>query len=215
MSVSPPAGQTAAAIDARRASTEAMLGRIRNTLKQMRRERAQVTVAAVARRATVSRTFLYQNPAARTLVADATAAAGDQRLLDRAEQAAHIEAPWRERALNAEDALKQAHQEITLQRTTIAGLLGKVHDLEADLPEDGVQRLITENTTLKQNVRQLTQDNQRLNERLQGARDNNRFLDKRISDLEAQLVADGTDLGIHRTTNTRSQREISASPSAE
>src|SRR5262249_48878169 len=95
------------------------------------------------------------------------------------------EASWRERALNAENALKVAHSEICQQRNATAELLGRIRDLEQDLPADGVQRVITENTTLKHQVRQLGQDNQRLEDRLRGARDNARFLDKRLADLEA------------------------------
>jgi septal ring factor EnvC (AmiA/AmiB activator) len=48
--------------------------------------------------------------------------------------------------------------------------------------------LITENTTLKHRIRELTQEVKRFQERLQAARDNNRFLDNKIADLEAQLV---------------------------
>lgn len=75
-----------------------------------------------------------------------------------------------------------------MQRNSIGQLLGRIRDLENDLPEDGIQRLITENTTLNQKVRQLTQHNQTLEERLAGARSNNRFLDKRIAELEAKLA---------------------------
>jgi hypothetical protein len=127
----------------------------------------------------VSRTFLYQNAEARTLVADA---AGEhaQNAGAQASAAASAEtAPWRERALNAESELKRANGE----------LLGRIRDLEHDLPEDGIQRTITENHSLRAQVRQLTQDSRRLEERLAGARDTNRFLDKRIADLEAGLVA--------------------------
>jgi hypothetical protein len=38
-------------------------------------------------------------------------------------------------------------------------------------------------------VRQLSQDNRRLEERLAGARDTNGFFDKRIAELEAELLA--------------------------
>ncbi|MFI6541178.1 hypothetical protein ACIBHY_52620 [Nonomuraea sp. NPDC050547] len=185
-----PARRTAAAIQSRRNTSEAMLERVRGALKQIRRERARVAVAAVAvaRRADVSRTSLYQNTEARALIAQAAADAGGHRKLDQAEQAAHIEASWRERALNAEAALKYAHCEIALQRTAIGGLLGKIRDLENDLPEDGVQRLVTDSTSLKQQVRQLTQQTHRLQERLTAARDNSRFLDNRIAGLEAQLA---------------------------
>jgi len=50
------------------------------------------------------------------------------------------------------------------------------------------QRTITENTTLKARVRQLTSDNRTLEERLEAARSNARFADRRIAQLEAQLT---------------------------
>jgi chromosome segregation ATPase len=181
--------QTAAAIQARRASAAAMVQRVGQTLQQMRRERATITAAAVSRRAGVSRTFLYQNSDARTLIA---AAAGEhaKNADAQASAAASSEtAPWRERALNAEHELKRANAEITAQRGRIGELLGRIRDLEHDLPEDGIQRTIAENHTLRTQVRQLTQDSRRLEERLAAARDTNRFLDKRIADLEAEITS--------------------------
>ena len=182
--------QTAAAIESRRAAIAAMVGRVDRAVQQMRRECAAVTAAAVARRAGVSRSFLYQNAEARALVT--TAAAGHARDADaRAGSAAPAgpeNAAWRERALNAESELKQARGEIAAQRGRIGGLLGRIRDLENDLPEDGIARTITENHALRAQVRQLTQDNRRLQERLAGARDTNRFLDKRIADLESELL---------------------------
>lgn len=190
MTTTPASRRTTAANQARRSTVDAMLDRVRDAVKRMRREHANLTIAAVARRADVSRTFLYQNPQAHALVTESQAAQGNQRVLDRTEHAENVEASWRERALNAEEALKLAHAEITLQRNNIAQLLGTIRDLEHDLPEDGVQRLITENTTLKHQARLHTQEKQQLEERLRAARDNNRFLDKRIADLEAELLAD-------------------------
>lgn len=182
------APRTAAALYARRATTDDMVERITEVLRQMRREHAAVTVAAVARRARVSRTFLYQNKRARGLVeAGGDAASSDAAMRSDAEASA-VEATWRERALNAEQELRRAHSEITVQRGRIGELLGQIRDLEVDLPPDGVQQLLTETHTLKAQTRQLTQDNHRLEERLAGARDNNRFLDKRLADLEAQLT---------------------------
>ena len=160
-----------------------MVQRVTHVLRQMRREHA---TAAVARRAGVSRTFLYQNTEARELVATSS---GDRTPAHPSDPAAtQIEATWRERALNAEHELKRAHDEIALQRTRIGELLGHIRDLENDLPADGVQRLLTETHTLTARVRQLSEDNSRLEERLAGSRDNNRFLDKRIADLEAELA---------------------------
>jgi chromosome segregation ATPase len=114
--------------------------------------------------------------------------AGNQRsrLLVEADDAR--EATWRERALNAEDALKTAHAEILAQRSRIGELLGRIRDLEAEWTQDAVQRITAENATLKQRVRQLTADNRALDERLKAARSNLRFQDRRIADLEARLT---------------------------
>jgi chromosome segregation ATPase len=189
--VSPPATppQTAAAIAARRARTTQMLERVRSSLQRMRREKTPITYQAVARRAGVSRTFLYQNPDARALVAEAAAQVTGQRVHEQADQADQQEALWRERALNAEDALKAAHAEIRLQRSCIGELMGQVRDLEAEWTQEAIQRITSENTTLKQRVRQLTQDNRALEERLRAARSNLRFQDRRLADLEAQLAS--------------------------
>lgn len=184
--------QTAAALAARRTSTQAALQRVDDAVARLRREKTPVTIAAIARRAEVSRTFLYDNSQARAAVAGATAQYGTRRAQDLAAQDAEQEASWRERALNAEDALKTAHTEILQQRTRIGELLGQVRDLEAEWTEEAIQRIATENTTLKQRVRQLTTDNRTLDERLKAARSNMRFQDRRLADLEAQLANPGS-----------------------
>ena len=102
------------------------------------------------------------------------------------------EATWRERALNAEDGLKAAHAEILSQRARIGELLGQVRDLESEWTKDAIAPITAENAALKQRVRQLTADNRTLDERLKAARDNLRFHDKRIADLEAQVTGSGS-----------------------
>ncbi|MFI8906759.1 hypothetical protein ACIGV8_14615 [Streptomyces albidoflavus] len=111
-----------------------------------------------------------------------------------AEQDDEREATWRERALNAEDALKAAHSEILAQRTRNGELLGRIRDLEVEWTEDAVQRITTENTTLKQRVRKLTTDNRTLDERLKAARSHLRFQDRRVADLEARLTDPGSTM---------------------
>jgi cell division protein FtsL len=180
---------TAAALAARRTSAHAALQRVHDALARMRREKTPITVASVGRRASVSRTFLYSNPEARTAVADAAAASGLWQAADLTAQGTEQEATWRQRALNAEDALKAAHAEILQQRTRLGELLGQVRDLQAEWTEGSIQRITTENTTLKQRVRQLTTDNRILDERLKAARSNMRFQDRRLADLEAQLTS--------------------------
>lgn len=63
-----------------------------------------------------------------------------------ADQDDEREATWRERALNAEAALKTAHTEILAQRTRIGELLGHIRDLQAEWTEEAIQRITTENT---------------------------------------------------------------------
>ena len=197
---------------------QAAIGRVHDAITRLRREKTPVSVAAVARRADVSRTFLYDNPEARAAVA---AAIGRDRRAPRAAARRpgrpSSEATWRERALNAEDALKAAHAEILAQRTRIGELLGQIRDLEAEWTEEAIQRITTENTTLKQRVRQLTTDNRTLDERLKAARSNLRFQDRRVADLEAQLPLPGAHGSGRLFSGTliaeRSQRSDSGSSS--
>jgi small-conductance mechanosensitive channel len=190
MAATPDAApRTAAATEARRRATQAAVRRVHDALRRARREKAQPSVASVARRAGVSRSFIYDNPEARAAVAAALAEAGERRVQLMAGQDDAREATWRERALNAEDALKAAYAEITAQRTRIGGLLGQVRDLEAEWTKEAIARIATENTTLKQRVRQLTAENRTLEERLQASRSNNRFADRRIAQLEAELTS--------------------------
>ena len=176
---------TAAANAARRAATEAEVQRVRDAIAQLRRRKQPITYPAVALKATVSRTFLDENPDARALVTSALAASTGQRA-PAADDAQ--EASWRERALNTEAALKAAHAEIRAQRDRIATLMGQARDAESEWTPQAIGQITTENTTLKQRVRQLTQDNRALQERLQAARSNVRFADRRIAQLEAQLL---------------------------
>jgi hypothetical protein len=190
MNESGTATRTAAANLARRHATQDKLRRVENAIKAMRRARATVTYAAIAQRAGVSRTFLYDNTDARTLMEAAVTRSGGQRQRD---HDAQTDASWRERALNAEDALQTAHTEICTQRDRIGRLLGQLRDVERDLPADAIQRITTENAALKQRVRQLAADNRTLEERLQAARSNVRFADRRMAQLEAQLLDQAAD----------------------
>jgi hypothetical protein len=169
------APRTAAALAARHRDTQAALGRVGDAIARLRREKTPVSVAAVARRAGVSRTFLYTNEDAKSAVSKAIRETAGQPRRVLAEVDDTREATWRERALNAEDALKGAHTEILAQRNRIGELLGRLRDQEAEWTQDAVERITAENTTLKQRVRELTTDNRALDERLNAARSNLRF----------------------------------------
>jgi Family of unknown function (DUF6262) len=189
--MSTAASQTAAANQARRKRTEDKLRSVADAIQQMQRRRLPVTYPAIAARAGVSRTFLYDNPAARDLISAAITRGGTRRQHDQADRDAQAEASRRQRALDAEQALKTAHAEIRAQRAGIGELLGELRDTQREHDHDALQRLTAENTTLKQRLRQLTSDQRAMEEKLQAARSNNRFLDKRIAGLEAQLLEAG------------------------
>ncbi|UQA91346.1 hypothetical protein [Streptomyces halobius] len=93
-------------------------------------------------RADVSRTFLYGNPEARTAVATAMAEAGERRSYILAERDDERDATWRERALNAEDALKAAHAEILAQRASLT--LGVPLNFATHAPGGPVRRAVAE-----------------------------------------------------------------------
>jgi len=66
--MSTAASQTAAANQARRKRTEEKLRDVADAIAQLQRHRLPVTYPAIAARAGVSRTFLYDSPAARDVV---------------------------------------------------------------------------------------------------------------------------------------------------
>ena len=112
-------GAAIAAIAARRRASEDMLDRVRAALAAMRRDRTPLTVAALARIAQVSRTFLYQNQQAKVLIEQAATTGGRQRPRD-STASDPTQGAWKERALNAEDGLTAAQAEIRIQRARIA-----------------------------------------------------------------------------------------------
>ncbi|MEU7336675.1 DUF6262 family protein [Streptomyces sp. NPDC007074] len=181
-------GQTAAAIAARRQQTNEKLTRVEKAIAQLRRERGRLAVRAIAERADVSATFLYENPDARVLVQQAVVDSKSRH--DRRTGEAHeqIEASWRERALNAEAELTRTQSEVLVQRQRIGELMGQLRDIDQMVPGESLQKLTTENTTLKRRLQQVTQEHRKLQERLEGARTNLRFADKRIADLELQIL---------------------------
>jgi hypothetical protein len=184
-STSPPA----AAIAARHRQTQRKLADVQSAIAQLRRETERLTVTAIARRASVSNTFLYENPQARAMAQDAVAATHTRRARRSTEEHDRIEATWRERALNAEEGLTLAHNEIRTQRDRIGTLMGQLRDMEkASGNGESVQAMTTENATLKRRVRQMTTDHRALQERLEGCRANLRFAENRIAELEAELA---------------------------
>ncbi|PKV82650.1 hypothetical protein BX283_0091 [Streptomyces sp. TLI_146] len=143
---------------------------------------------AIAERAGVSATFCYENPEARALVQVAIAHTRQRRAQGAQQEHERIEASWRERALNSEEALTRTQETVFAQRKRLGELMGQLRDAEHKTPADSTRALRTENTQLKRRVDQLAQEHRSLQERLEGARSNLRFAEKGIADLEVQLV---------------------------
>ena len=180
--------QTTAAIAARRRQSADKLGQVERAIAQLRRERGRPTARSIAHRVGVSATFLCENSDARALVQQATAESKAHRDRSAAQTHERIEASWRERALNAEAELGRTQHEVLTQRQRIGELMGQLRNTEQMVSGKSVQATLTENTTLKRRVQQLTQDNRALQERLEGTRSNLRFAEKRIADLQAQVL---------------------------
>jgi hypothetical protein len=112
-----------------------------------------------------------------------------------------LEASWRERALNSEDALKATHAEILCQREQIAELLGQIRDLNTGWTEDDRIRMTTENLALERTARDQATEIRSLTDKPAAARENNRFAGRRIADLEARvaepLLGQGNEVGQH------------------
>lgn len=136
MTPQPPTRTAAAANQARRRRTEDKLRALADVLQRMHKDKIPVTYPAVAIRTGVSRTFLYDNPTARGLVTAAAARGEHRGRHEQADRDTQAHASLRERALNAEDALKTAYTEIHTQRTRIAELLGQLRDTEQDSTHD-------------------------------------------------------------------------------
>lgn len=182
------AESTQAAIAARRTQTQQKLEQVATAIGQLRRERGRPTIRGIARRASVSATFLYENADARVLVQNAVTDSDSRHDRQTRQQHDQVEATWRERALNAEAELTRTQKEVLTQRQRIGELMGQIRDFDQMVPGESVQALATENTSLKHRVQQLTREHRTLQERLKGARSNLRFAEKRTADLEAQLL---------------------------
>lgn len=162
------------------------MARIGEVLDRMLKTRTTITFAAVAKQAGVSRTFLYEHAEARAAVGSAMNRAEGGRIQARQDEHDALEAAWKERALNAEDALKAAHNEILMQREQIGDLLGQVRDLQTQWTEEDLIRVVNDNSNMKKQVRRLNDENTKLQNKLTAARDNVRFADRRIAALEAE-----------------------------
>ncbi|MCF1512743.1 DUF6262 family protein [Streptomyces glomeratus] len=134
---------TAAALAARQEQTRQKIAQVETAIAQLRRGRGRLTVRAIAARAGVSATFLYENSQARARVQAAIADSRSRHDQSAVETHERIEATWRERALNAEAELTRAQKEILTQRQRIGELMGRLRDLDQTVPGESIQALVS------------------------------------------------------------------------
>jgi len=74
------------------------------------------------------------------------------------------------------------------QREQVAELLGQIRELTTGWTEDDCVRMTGENLAFKRTVRDQETQLRSVADKLAAARENNRFADRRIADLEARVV---------------------------
>jgi len=159
-------------------------------VKALGRTGTPVTRVGVAQLAGVLRSFTYENSAANSIIAEAqtrTQARAEGRIEGRT---AHEEASWRERALNAEDDIRNLRRELATQRQLVGDLFGQLREPDGGWIERDRNRLRQENEHLLSERNHLLHERNELQRRLDGARANVSHLHERR--VQA-LFPDGPD----------------------
>ena len=167
------------AIDARKHASAAKVAAVGKAVKALGRTGAPVTRVGVAQLAEVSRSFTYENDAADSIIAEAqtrTQARAEGRIEQRTAQE---EASWRERALNAEDEIRNLRRELATQRLLVGDLLGQLREPDGTWIEHDRNRLRKANEHLLSERNQLLRERNELQRRLDGARANVSSLNER------------------------------------
>jgi hypothetical protein len=169
---SPARPQPDRAIQARRRDAAAKAKTVENAVKTLGRTGLPITRAAVARLAGVSRSFTYENDAARTIITEAQARSQAKAEARTAMITSQEEASWRERALNAEDQIRALRRDLDAERRLIADLIGQLREPDGTWIEHDRNRLRAENQQLLAERNQLLRERNALQRKLDGARAN-------------------------------------------
>ena len=168
-----PAGGRSApeqAIAARRRAAEVKAAAVGKAVRSLARAGAPLTSAAIARLAGVSRSFIYENDQARAHVTAAQARTQIRAAGAIPAATAQQEASWRERALNAEQRVRDLQHEITAQRRLAAGFLGQLREPDGTWLADERTRLHEENERLLTDRNHLARERNDLQRKLEAAR---------------------------------------------
>jgi hypothetical protein len=172
------------AINARKHAAASKVAAVGKAIKALGRTGTPVTRVGVAQLAGVSRSFTYENVVANTMIAEAqtrTQARAEGRADKRTAQE---EASWRERALNAEDEIRNLRRELATQRRLVGDLLGQLREPDGTWIEHDRNRLSLENEHLLSERNQLLRERHELQRKLDGARANLfRLNERRVQEL--------------------------------
>jgi hypothetical protein len=172
------------AIDARKRAAASKVAAVDKAVRALGRSGAPVTRVVVAQLAGVSRSFTYENAAAKQMIAAAQART-HARAEDRIEmRTAQQEASWRERALNAEAEMRNLRRELSNQRQLVGDLLGQLREPDGTWIEEDRNHLRQQNEHLLSERNQLLLERNELQRRLDGARANiARLHEHRVQEL--------------------------------
>lgn len=172
------------AIESRRRDAVAKTGAVAKAVRALGRSGVPVTRAGVARLAGVSRSFTYQNEQAGAMIIAAQARTRVSATDQAAKQTTQQESAWRERALNAEDRIRELHHELSTERQLTGDLLGRLRDPDGTWLEDDRRQLRHDNERLRSERDQLLRERNELQRKLDGARANvSRLAEQRVTEL--------------------------------
>ena len=176
-------GPPQAAIDARKKDSLTKLASVEQALKRLLKQKVtEIDKSQLATLAGCSRTFLYQNEDARQLIAQAETRMKASSLKRVRDSDAVEEANWRERALFAEQQLRETRAKNNSLSRTVADLLGQLRDPDGTWVEDDREQLRQQNETLRAALaaeRLASSDAER---RLEASRSNVRHLRQKEAD---------------------------------
>lgn len=161
-----------------KAATARKIEAVRNAVTSLQRSNRSITIASIAGEASVSRSFLYQNLAAREIVTEGRSTSARSSFPE--DQSSSM---WRARAINAESRIKICEQEISKQRQLIARLMGESADLKDRLPSEGLEILQSELSRLRHEASELRFQLITQKQSLEAARANNSELRRQIASM--------------------------------
>ena len=181
--MTPKSGPPQAAIDARKKDSLTKLASVEQALKRLLKQKVtEIDKSQLATLAGCSRTFLYQNEDARELIAQAETRMKASSLKRVRDSDAVEEANWRERALFAEQQLRETRAKNNSLSRTVADLLGQLRDPDGTWVEDDREQLRQQNETLRAALAAERLARSEAERRLEASRSNVRHLRQREAD---------------------------------